>query len=354
MKNPNGYGSISYLGKKRRRPYMVRVTTGHYYDKKTNTTQLKRNIVGYYPTRKEAMIALAKYNTVPHALESNNLTFKEIYELWSMKGLEGLSKSAHMSYAAAFKNASTLHNKPITNIKTDDMQQIIDSLHNKSKSTIDNVVIVFHKVFRYALQRDIVTKDYSQYIVVNRSNENKTAIHKTFTSEELSLLWKESGNITFEYSPSEWLLILIYTGMRPSELTGMKRENVYIDKHYMIGGVKTAQSKNRIIPIHDDILEIVSKYYNECNDYLLSQPNGKQFTTAYFRNIIKKFCKEENMDHLPHDGRHTFATFAKRSQIDEFYIQKIMGHAHTTITNNVYTHVTPDELVLEVNKIRFK
>ena len=29
MRNPNGYGSVVYLGKNRRKPYAVRVTNGY-------------------------------------------------------------------------------------------------------------------------------------------------------------------------------------------------------------------------------------------------------------------------------------------------------------------------------------
>lgn len=361
MKNPNGYGSISYLGKKRRRPYMVRITSDRYYDKKADKVICKRTVLGYYATRKEAMIALAKYNEDPYDLKTRDITFKEVYELWSEHGLDGLSESSHMVYAAAFKNAKVLHDMPISKIKTDDMENILRGLSSKSKSTVSNVAMVFHKVFNYAIQRDLVAKDYSEYITIKTDSDKKEEIHTSLTTKEISLLW-ENLDTTIScfynkkriyHTPASWLLIMIYTGMRPIELINMKTENIYLNERYMIGGAKTKNGKNRIIPIHNDIIKLLTNYYDSKNKHLIIYADKKPPSPAQFRKMIKELCSLLNMNHLPHDGRHTFATFAKRCKIDEFYIQKIMGHTPTGITNRVYTHVEPKELIAEVNKIKF-
>ena len=59
------------------------------------------------------------------------------------------------------------------------------------------------------------------------------------------------------------------------------------------------------------------------------------------------------LDHLPHDGRHTFASFADRSEINIVAIKKIMGHKSNDITKDVYTHKEIEELVEAVNQITF-
>ena len=59
IRNPNGYGSVYKLSGKRRRPFVASITTGQ--DELTG--KQKRQILGYYATRKEAMQALADYNT---------------------------------------------------------------------------------------------------------------------------------------------------------------------------------------------------------------------------------------------------------------------------------------------------
>ncbi len=60
------------------------------------------------------------------------------------------------------------------------------------------------------------------------------------------------------------------------------------------------------------------------------------------------------MQHLPHDGRHTFATFAEKNELKPLRIKLIMGHKITDITDGVYTHKSAAELVEEANKIVFR
>ena len=82
MKLPNGYGSISKLSGKRRKPYMVRITTEPIYDKEKDDYIIQRVILGYYKTRKEALSALAQYNDNPFKITDNDLTFSQAYEIY--------------------------------------------------------------------------------------------------------------------------------------------------------------------------------------------------------------------------------------------------------------------------------
>lgn len=58
-------------------------------------------------------------------------------------------------------------------------------------------------------------------------------------------------------------LIMLYSGMRSGEIRTIKKENIFLDKNYMIGGIKTDAGINRIIPIHPKIKELIIFYYNE-------------------------------------------------------------------------------------------
>jgi phage integrase family len=57
------------------------------------------------------------------------------------------------------------------------------------------------------------------------------------------------------------------------------------------------------------------------------------------------------MEHLPHDGRHTFASLADTAGMNKIAIKKIMGHASNDITEKVYTHKEVSELLANVNMI---
>ena len=101
MKLPNGYGSITKLSGKRRKPWIVRVTKSTEYDEKIEDYKLVRITLGYYKTRKEALDALATYNENPYDLNSQDITFGEVYEKWYATKEKTISQSTKVAYVSA-------------------------------------------------------------------------------------------------------------------------------------------------------------------------------------------------------------------------------------------------------------
>ena len=104
MKLPNGYGAVIKLGGKRRKPFAARVTVG--YEKKSTKNGLpqykqKYKYLGYFEKRKDALDCLAKYNTNPASIPVN-ITFEQLYNEWSEKKFESLSKSAAQNYKTIY------------------------------------------------------------------------------------------------------------------------------------------------------------------------------------------------------------------------------------------------------------
>ena len=70
MKLPNGYGSVKKLSGKRRKPWIVEKTVGWDADLQTGKIKQKRIIIGYFPTKKEGLEALASFNANPYDLKN--------------------------------------------------------------------------------------------------------------------------------------------------------------------------------------------------------------------------------------------------------------------------------------------
>lgn len=363
MRNPNGYGGISYMGKNRRNPYRVRVTTGWEYNEETGKTKQLYATLGYYPTRKAAIIALAEYNKDPYDLDADKVTFEEAYNAWAARELETKGESRKRQLTTSFKKCKPLHDLKLKEIKTKHLQEVIDNYAEQSVESQNLIKAIFKIVFAYGLEHDIVTRDYSAFIKINSSDEEAEGIHKPFTMEEIELLWQNletsvvisPGRYDEEVAtPADSVLIYIYTGMRPSELLKMSPENVFLEERYMIGGSKTKAGKRRLIPIHEDIVPLIEKRLNNAGKVLIPY-KGRQAKPDQYRNyMFTPLMEKLGMDHLPHDGRHTFATFAERDNIKPLSVKLIMGHSTTDITERVYTHKNPVELIEDVNKITFR
>jgi integrase len=222
-------------------------------------------------------------------------------------------------------------------LRTKHFQDIVDPM--KSTSTAQMFKNVIKMLYQYALKHDIVNKDYSAYIEM--PNAKKKNIKKPFTKEEINLLWNHQGTDAIDV-----LLILLYSGMRISEVLNMKIEDIKFEERYMIGGVKTEAGKNRIIPIHKEIAPIIKQRLS--NKYLFQGVrSGNKYDYSYMSILISKEFKELKMDHTIHETRHTFVSQADRLNINKITIKKIVGHSvkGNDITNDVYTHKNKEDVI---------
>ena len=362
MRNPNGYGGISELGGNRRNPFRVRITAGWEYDKKTGKHKQKYATLGYFPTRKAAMIALAKYNESPYDIDASKVTFGEVFDKWYASTAPNSTASQLQSISFASKKFLGLWDIKMVDIRKKHLQEVFDENSDLSTSAQDKMKVFLNKMFRYCMEYEIIQKDYSKFVTKTASHK-KESIHKNFTEEEIQTLWENIElAIPFAHSkkdirdiyPVDLILILIYSGMRPGELLQIENANINLDERYIVGGFKTEAGTDRVIPIHDDIFQLVEKRYKEGGKWFVKYksddpPTLQQFRFFYFDPVLEKV----NMAHLPHDGRHTFATFANQSEVNPMMVKRIMGHKIDDITQGVYTHVSPAEIVEAVNEISF-
>jgi len=352
MKNPNGYGSVYKLSGKRRRPFVVSVTTG--YDDLTG--QQKRQILGYYATRKEAMQVLADYNTNGLIIKSD-MTLEQIYKDWSNKKYPQLSKQAMQGYQAAWLKYSSLAEMQIANIRTAQLQQVIDDNANMSVSSLQKIKTLAGQLFNYALQNDIVKKNYAQFIEI--STKSKPSIEKQiFTELQLQQIEKLAKQELTESKPLHFgsILILCYTGFRISEFLQLTNPFALVrdEQNEIIalqGGLKTEAGKNRIVPLHSKIKPFINYLAAEKKPLLFSI-NGRRITANYYRKFIWQPCMERlNIKNMtPHNCRHTFASLCERAELTPVKIEKLLGHSNYQMSKH-YTHTEIDDLQKAVNKL---
>ena len=357
MRNPNGFGSIKKLGGKRRRPFAVYVTTGWtYQDGKAKQIQKP---VGYYATRPEAMIALAEYNKNPFDLDKRNTTFGQIYEILYRDKFSSMKDSARYSYVTAFNRCKEIENIRMFEMKKAHMQKIVDDNVTMSKSSLNNLLKLFHAVYRFALENDICEKNYAEFVTA--TSEQEAGTKTPFSREEIETLWKNQNWIWKPGNPSttpgmcfmDMPLIHIYTGMRPTELFTLQKTDIHLEERWIdLRGTKTKAAK-RIVPIHKKIIPLIEARMKAPGEYLFPTSTGVPFTnTTYATMFFKPMCKHFKLQtHTPHECRHTFATFAHASAMNKVLLKKIIGHSAGDLTEDTYTHAFIDDLITEIDKL---
>ena len=329
MKNPNGYGSVVKLSGNRRKPFCARKTSG--WNDKGHPIYL---VIGYYAERQDAMIALAEYNRNPFDIDLSKITMKELFEKWSARDFQKMSKSSASSHKSAFKHCTNLHNLPYKNIKAYQMQEIIDNC-GCGYSTQGAIKNLFGQLDKFAMELDVITKMNSSLISAAPIPPSSKL---PFSEDEVQAVWNINNQ--------EWVdtvLFLLYTGFRISEMLTLESDNVDLEQMTMKGGIKTKAGKDRLVPIHPRIENFVRKHKAEGHKYLFTY-NGKKMSASQYYIFWNAIMEQLSMSHTPHECRHTFRSRLDSAGANKVCIDLMMGHKSLDVGERVYTHKTIEEL----------
>jgi integrase len=330
VRNPNGYGSVVHLKGNRRRPFVVRKTKEWNKD----TGYPVYEIIGYYPTREAGMIALAQYNNDPWDVDREKTTMEGLFQLWCEKKLPKLGTASQGSLKSAYTHCKQLHKTKYKAIRAFNMQECVDGC-GKGYSTQGQIKNLFGHLDRFALELDIINRCYSD-LVTSASIPETSKI--PFSDDEVSRLWRISSD--------EWVdsvLFFLYTGFRISEFLDLRIDSVDLEAGIIRGGTKTKAGKDRAVPIHSKLREIVLKRISECGEYLFSY-DGNKCTMKQYYGIWRRIMKKLGMNHTPHECRHTFRSRLDSAGANKRCIDLIMGHKSKDVGERVYTHKTVQEL----------
>lgn len=374
MRSPSGYGSIAKMSGKRRNPYRVQITTGWEFvmDEdgdpvldKNGEPKVKRvrKTMGYFPTRQAAMIALAEYNKSPYDLDVATVTWLDVWEKWGTAAIASASSALAPQLRKAHERCAPLYAMKMKDVRKVHMQDVLDSISHMGETSQARLKYVMQQTFKWALENDVVTKDYSQFLTTDVKKKEAT-LHFPFTTEEIQKLWTyQNKRFSFAYGKqvtettvqaANAMLVLLYTGMRVMELGELKAADVHLDERYIdLQGTKT-QAAKRIVPIHKDIAPVIEALLADGGEYLVVSGHGQPITYSQWkRRILADTNEAIGADHTLHDTRHTFISAAERSGLDanSVILKRIVGHSTSGNTTAIYTHKNIDDLLAAIDKI---
>lgn len=185
------------------------------------------------------------------------------------------------------------------------------------------------------------------------------------------------------------IMLALYSGMRSSEICGLKWADVKLAKGIEMMRVQTAigrktdggtyvkgtknDSSDRIIPVNSKIYEVLKKRqevmkkeYAESNQentppfkslYVVGDVKGNYLPVTYLGSTFSKFAKANKIMGVQggsitmHGLRHTFATDAVRHGMDIKSLASILGHTKADMTLNTYASDDTDAKVLAMKKL---
>ncbi len=350
MRMPNGYGSVTKIKKKTRKPYWVRGPEEVNIDPSNNIITYSRKSLGYYATMEEALTILDSYYRQNNILKVNSITFKELYEKWSTEKYLTVKESSIYAYTSAFKASYKLYNMKVRDIQLCDLEQMIEE-SEKNYPTLKTIRLLYVQMFEFACMHNIIESNFARWISLDRyRDKNPNKQHRDrFSCEMVESIWNN-----YKSKNDATVLMLIYTGVRIGELLNLKKEDVYIENNYF--NIIDSKTKNgiRTVPIAAKIKPFFIQWYDATenkSEYLLFNKDGKHYTYEKYRyDVYDPFLNDMDIHLSPHCCRHTLISMLADKHVSQTIIKKIVGHAGAmSLTERVYTHLNIQELIDAVN-----
>lgn len=239
-----------------------------------------------------------------------------------------------------------------------------------SPATIGRKVSSLRSFFRFLIREEYVTNNPFSGL---RSPKKSRTLPHVLTIQEINRLLDAPRQVGQEATAGQhdsrkrlWqeyamlrdiaiLEVLYSSGMRVSELTGMKENN--IDLISDVIKVRGKGGKERLCPIGHPAAkalrtamekrnEVAVTLYSKSSSLpLLMNHMGGKLTSRSVERLLKKYLikADLNPNISPHALRHTFATHLLDAGADLRSVQELLGHSSIS-TTQIYTHVTVERL----------
>jgi integrase/recombinase XerD len=208
--------------------------------------------------------------------------------------------------------------------------------------------------YRFLLEEDLLTADPTRDL---SSPKRGLYLPGVLNSDEIErLLNSPDVSTTLGIRDKAMLELLYATGLRVSELTGLKLNNLNVHAGYLI--CRGKGDKERLVPIGESALRWVGEYIRSSRpvlvkkslDILFCSMRGGKMTRQNFWYAIQRYAVQAGIfKHIsPHMLRHSFATHLLTGGADLRSVQMMLGHADIS-TTQIYTHLSSKRLK-EVHK----
>ncbi len=237
--------------------------------------------------------------------------------------------------------------KETNEIRVDSVSDYIAFLSERklSRNTIvrkSTVIRGFTKYLKNEHLTDITIAD----IELPKRNRR---LPKYLTIEEISSILKYFID---NNEPTYYLMmaILVTSGLRVSELVGLRVDNINLNDGYL--KIKGKGNKERMIPLNDNLSNTIKDYLEQTKlkgkkkrIYLFSHKNTKPYSRQIVFIKLKECARAIDLKKniSPHTLRHTYASLLLNNGAKLRQVQELLGHSDIS-TTEIYTHLTDKKI----------
>lgn len=222
-----------------------------------------------------------------------------------------------------------------------------------ASQTIDRTYGGVRCFFRYMAQERIIPQNPISLVEKPRKSQ---VLLRPLDMDQVRLLLAQPKTKTY-VGLRNWVMILtlVDTGLRLSEVLGLRRDNIDWQANRFI--VRGKGDKERVVPFGSAVKKALWDYSQRRGDvagqdiFFLDQFGG-QICCRHFQLELKRYGAKAGIHGVrvsPHTLRHTFATQYILNGGDAFSLQQILGHSTLEMVK-VYVRLANRDVALQHQK----
>lgn len=228
----------------------------------------------------------------------------------------------------------------LTKVSSTSLNSYMLYLEKKGRvpSSISRNIASIKAFYSYLWKRGVIEQDPSENL---KAPKVEKKIPDILTVEEINLLLKQPGGKSAKELRDKAMLELLYaTGIRVSELIGLKLSDINFSYSYircMIHG------RERVVPFGGKAQMALEEYVlsarkqllkGEDSDLLFVNCSGKVMSRQGFWKLIKQYGAKAGIEKeiTPHTLRHSFAAHLVENGADLRAVQEMLGHSDISTT----------------------
>jgi len=227
---------------------------------------------------------------------------------------------------------------------------VLLSKADKAEASQKRGLVAIRMFLRFGKLNGLVNDDFTAILEAPKLWQRLPVVCSK--KQVLDLLAAPSPKEKFYHRDKAMLELLYATGVRASELAGLKIPDLNLDVGYLrcIG----KGSRERVIPLGKVAAAATLEYLKQARprlvkpfsgDFLLLSRTGRPMGRIEIWRLIKRYAMRAGMPRnlTVHTLRHCFATHLLAGGADLRSVQEMLGHVDIS-TTQIYTHVDQDRL----------
>lgn len=307
-------------------------------------------------------------------------TFGEWARRWLKYKEADISASQYQSYEGYLKRLESLNGMRISEIKTYDIQEIIDALAVEnphtgkptSKKTLGDVKITASQILRLAITNRVLDYNPADAVIIPK---NAPQSHRRALTKE-----EQSWILNTPHKMQLAAMIMMYAGLRRGELLALTWQDINLaDRTITInkavefrkgiphikGSTKT-NAGMRVVSIPEILAVYLSDQpkssllvFPSTTGQIVSESSWRVMWDDYLKEIDKRFGSPKvgkssilAISHFTaHWLRHTYATMLYMAGVDVMTAKELLGHTDIKTTLGIYTHLDTKFKIRSVDKL---